>query len=159
MLLLAVTSDAQVTAGPNSGMTFVITDGESGEKEANRIGDLFTQVAVDFPIGDGPHAASLVLLYDGDDQGGFGLRYFNKAAPGFSPGLGVSFSVLGDERPFVDELTILLGGEFLIKASVPVGDRKLPLLLGVGAQADIVWTDVTVLPITASVPLELLQGG
>lgn len=156
VLFLVAPASAQLSIAPSGGANIFIVDGENG-KEAHRVGDLFTKFEFQFPASEAEVGYLGVLgFYDGDDFGGFGLRYYRRVQEGIYPMFGANVTIMDEGRELIDELTVAIGGEIGLELWVPGPDgTSFPLLVSVGYRSDVVGSDVTFLPIEFSVPLTL----
>jgi len=158
LILPSLAFGQTLTVAPSAGANIFITDGPDG-KVAEKVGDLWTKLEVQMPLGEyDTHWMSVLGYYDGDDFGGFGLRYYNRVSEGVFPGFGFNVTILDAEREQVDQLTVMLGGEFLLEVWVPgPGDTTFPITLLAGMSVDVVGSDVTMIPLGLSIPLDLFQ--
>lgn len=156
-LLIAVPCSAQLLIAPGGGATIVIVDGDNG-KEAKSVGDMFTKAEYQFPLDSAEtHFLGVLGFYDGDAFGGFGLRYYRDVVGnGVYPLVGANLSILDSNREFVDELTVLLGVEIGVEIWVPgPGDTSFPLTISGGIRHATIGTEIDVIPLEFSIPLEL----
>ena len=156
MLFLVAPASAQLTIAPSGGATIFIVDGPDG-KEAKQVGDLFSQVEYQFPIDvDGRSYLGVLALYDGDDFGGFGMRYYRRVSDTVFPMFGANMTMMGEDREHIAELTLALGVEVGLELWIPgTSDDGFPLTIGAGYRWDVVGTDVSIIPLQLSVPLTL----
>ena len=129
----ASAASAQFVIAPSGGLTLmghdVVQEDGSTKKEWEQLADILAEVGYQFAWNsDGTYWGEIVALYgaqvDQSDMWGLGVRSYLDFNPSNNvyPGFGVLGFAIPSQQEFVDETSIVVGGELLLEVLLPDAD-------------------------------------